>query len=149
MQAIIFTSSQTTEWPGVTAQPHGQHRLEEAVCWRVYPGHQEVSSSMKCSQWDWPEESGFEIELSFTIQTMNNSVALIHSRPKELLWNSIMGFAGQEPLYHPIRQLMPHGACVCEPAQNSTSGAHCWSVLEWQALVRFGTLFRKFNTDWN
>lgn len=94
---------------------------------------------MKFSQWDWPEESGFEIELSFTIQTMNNSVALLHSRPKELLWNSIMGFAGQEPLYYPIRQLMPHGACVCVSRPRTPLQGHIvdlyWSGKPWPDLV--------------
>lgn len=40
-------------------------------------------------------ECGLKIQSSFTIQTVNNNVVL-HSRPKEFLQNSAIGFAEEQ-----------------------------------------------------
>lgn len=50
---------------------------------------------MRKSQWDWREEN-VDLRCNCLLQSKLNNNVVLHSRPKEFLQNSAMGFAEEE-----------------------------------------------------
>lgn len=83
-------------------------------------------------------ECGLEIELSFTIQTMNNNVVLQHSGPKEFLQKPAVGFAGEQHEPHKL----PDQKTACDsPGSRVFISSGEGTLLVWSGVASPGQIW--------